>query len=431
MTYSFIVKDFNFKVEKLEDLPTLGEIMKASEIKPNFSLLANELGVDRRTVKKYYEGYNKPKTRDKPSKVEKYNHILDELLDENSIQRFYNKAVLYRFLKEKYSLDVCFSSFSKYISNNEKYNYYFKKKKGQSKAVLRYEVMPGEEAQIDWKENVHFRTTDGEVITINIFVFILSYSRFRLFYVSESKSQEMVLDFLTRSFETVGGVPKRLLTDNMRTVMNEARSRNNKGVVNTRFQEFLRDFGVKLKPCMARRPQTKGKVESSMKLLEEIHAYQGMLTYKELLEFIKDLNNRLNLNIHKGTNKIPLDLLRNEKDLLLPLPNDKIRDHYKILLKQLKVNSSCMITYKNNQYSVPLEYLNKVLTIKVLDNMLYVYDTTKLVTIHRILNKKLNYHRDDYERILKFTCKNMDEEKIKNIAKNNLKALGDIYGTDA
>ncbi len=36
------------------------------EIKPSFLELAREYGIDRRTVKKYYEGYEgKPKTRNK------------------------------------------------------------------------------------------------------------------------------------------------------------------------------------------------------------------------------------------------------------------------------------------------------------------------------------------------------------------------------
>ncbi|SCG82985.1 hypothetical protein DW1_1414 [Proteiniborus sp. DW1] len=32
-------------------------IIKAMELKPNFSKLARKYGIDRRTVKKYYDGY--------------------------------------------------------------------------------------------------------------------------------------------------------------------------------------------------------------------------------------------------------------------------------------------------------------------------------------------------------------------------------------
>ena len=50
-----LVTDLRFKVESLEDLPTLKTIMDTNNLKPNFSELARELGVDPRTVKKYYE----------------------------------------------------------------------------------------------------------------------------------------------------------------------------------------------------------------------------------------------------------------------------------------------------------------------------------------------------------------------------------------
>ena len=43
---------------------------------------------------------------------------------------------------------------------------------------MRYETAIGQQAQIDWKENMEFILSDGEIIIINIFVIILSYSRF-------------------------------------------------------------------------------------------------------------------------------------------------------------------------------------------------------------------------------------------------------------
>ena len=40
-----------FQVNELSDLPKLRMIMEAQQMKPNFSLLARELQIDRRTVK--------------------------------------------------------------------------------------------------------------------------------------------------------------------------------------------------------------------------------------------------------------------------------------------------------------------------------------------------------------------------------------------
>lgn len=46
----------------------------------------------------------------------------------------------------------------------------------------------------------------------------------------------------------------------------------------------------------------------------------------------------------------------------------------------------------------------------------------------KISHKKLNYHLEDYEEILSNTLKNKDSVAIKEIAKENLKKIGEIYG---
>ena len=122
-----------------------------------------------------------------------------------------------------------------------------------------------------------------------------------MYQISLSKSQTILLSFLTESFEIIGGVPKILLVDNMKTIMDEARTEYKKGKVNIRFSQFAKDFGFEVQPCIAGRPQTKGKVESTMKLIDEIHAYQGKFSYEELSHFIQKLCNRANNEFSQGT----------------------------------------------------------------------------------------------------------------------------------
>src|SRR5699024_9292879 len=110
--------------------------------------------------------------------------------------------------------------------------------------------------------------------------------------------------FPTESFEAIGGVPKTILVDNMKTVMDESRTAHKPGVVNERFYQFSKDFGFDVQPCVAYSPRTKGKVEAPMKILDEIHAYQGKFTYEELHQFIHELCDRVNHEYHKGTGKI-------------------------------------------------------------------------------------------------------------------------------
>ncbi|ARJ50367.1 hypothetical protein B5P37_03130 [Staphylococcus lutrae] len=293
------------------------------------------------------------------------------------------------------------------------------------KSVARYETAPGTQAQVDWKENIKFRLKDGNVIEVHIAMLILSYSRFRIFNISTTKSQEILKSFLTQSFEMIGGVPKELLTDNMKAVMDQPRTRFSKGQINRRFEQFAHDMGTKIRPCIAGRPMTKGKVEASMKLLDEIHAYQGKFNLPELHAYISKLNQRVNYQLHQGTGKIPIIELEKEKSHLLPLPTEKVRDSYRIIGQHVKVNASNMITYQGNQYSVPSEYARKRVQLQVFNHELHVYYNMKLIACHSISNAKLNYKEEHYIEALQLSSPYYPD--IDDLAKENLKAIGEMY----
>lgn len=417
------------EINKLEDLHKLKPIMEANNMKVNKSQIARELGIDPRTVAKYLNGYVKPTTRNRKSKIDDFEPIIRELLSKDSIQIFYYKRVLWQYLTDNKGLDCAQSSFRRYISNHSEFNEYFKRQKKShisNNSTMRYETAKGQQAQLDWKESIDFILKNGEVININIFVLILSYSRFRIYRLSLDKTQDILFSFLNESFEAFGGVPKELLTDNMKTVMDEPRTKYSKGKINNKFQQFANDYGFKVCPCVAGRPNTKAKVEAPMKLLDEIRAYNGTLDFEELHELVTKLNNRINSSCHTSTGKIPILHLENEKDFLLDLPKEQIRNQYTITTTSVKVNSQSMISYKSNQYSVPPKYIGKRLKLQVYDNQLHVYYNTNLVTIHDIKNQKLNYHEDHYLAITKATF-NADKCDIAIMAKNNLNMIGEMY----
>ncbi|NFO05145.1 IS21 family transposase [Clostridium botulinum] len=414
------------KINTLEDLHKLKPIMEVNNLKVNKSQIARELGVDPRTVGKYLKGYVKPTTRNRKSKIEAFEPIIKELLSKDSIQVFYYKRILWQYLKDNYGLDCAQSSFRRYISNHLEFNEYFNnRKKGHisTTSIMRYETEKGKQAQLDWKENIEFILTTGEVININVFVLILSYSRFRVYKLSLDKTQDVLLSFLDESFETFGGVPEELLTDNMKTVMDEARTNYSKGKANNKFQQFANDYGFNVRPCIAGRPNTKAKVEAPMKLLDEIRAYNGTLDYEGLHKLVANLNNRINSTCHTSTGKIPILHLKKEKDFLSELPKEQIRNHYKIIITSVKVNRQSMISYKSNQYSVPPEYIGKKLKLQVYDDQLHVYYNTNLVTIHKIQSQKLNYQAEHYAKISALTFNKNSYEMIE-LAKNNLKIIG-------
>ncbi|KIL46722.1 transposase [Jeotgalibacillus soli] len=129
---------------------------------------------------------------------------------------------------------------------------------------------------------IQYETKDGEVVEVNVAVLLLPCSRFRSFCLTISKSQSVLLSFFTEAFESLGGIPTEIVIDNMKTVMDEARTEYSSGKVNAKFTQIAKDFGFKVRPYIAGRPRTKGKVEATMKLLDEIRASQGQLTLEEL-----------------------------------------------------------------------------------------------------------------------------------------------------
>ncbi|QVK19290.1 IS21 family transposase [Mycoplasmatota bacterium] len=420
--------DTNIEIQKLTDLKVLKNLMETTNLKVNKSRLARELNVDRRTISKYINGYEKSKNRKRSSIVDDYYDLIKDLLNDK-IKVFEYKKVLWQYLSDNYGLKCAESSFRRYISKTPEFQEYFdQKKKSAIKApsVIRYETDKGHQAQLDWKESMNFVLDTGEVITINIFVLLLSYSRFRVYRLSLTKSQDILFNFIDEAFQAFGGVPHEILTDNMKTVMDVPRTEYSKGKVNNKFQQFANDYGFEVKPCIAGRPNTKAKVESPMKILDELKAYSGDLNYEQLVKKVQEINNRENSRLHRAYDMIPLFGLQNEKDFLQSPPRDTIRNPYLIKTITAKVNSSSMISYKGNQYSVPPKYMNRTLQLQVYDNQIHTYSNTNLVTIHSLSSKKLNYLEEHYIQIARMTL-SFDDEDIQKFAKENLNKIGERY----
>lgn len=419
----------NLKISSLEDLQKLKPFIENSSLNINKSQIARELGVDRRTVDKYINGFHKSKKRKKGSHLDKYYDVIQELLSEQNSQIFYYKRILWQYMVDNHGLNDCkYSNFCHYINSHEEFAAYFKQKRpsNANRPVIRFETPAGKQAQLDWKENIPFVLKSGETITVNIFVLLLSYSRFRVYRLSLSKTQDVLFSLLNDALETFGGVPCEIVTDNMKTVMAQSRTDASEGKINICFEQFAKDYGFETRPCIAGRPQTKAKVEAPMKILDEIRAYNGCLEYTELCELVERINNRVNSQVNQGTGRIPLLYFEKEKAFLNPLPTEEIRKHYRIDTYRSKVNSSSMVTYKNSQYSVPPEYIGKEMKLQVYDNYIHIYYNTNLVTLHSLSCKKLNYHEEHYIAIAQ-QSHSFKKEDIESRAKENLSAIGDVY----
>ena len=413
--------EINIKTTK--DLPKLKIMIEVNNLdKPNFSAIARELGVDRRTVKKYYDGNINKTRKPKKSKIDDFYDIISNLLSAETDQIFYYKTHLYRYLVREKGLQCSRSDFNYYILKHKEFAEYFKPK--SKKDSVKSETPFGKQAQFDWKEKLNFTFKNGEKFTFNVGSLVLSASRFKYWAICPSTSQAYLFDFLATAFEELGGVPKEIVIDNASTMMDKARTEHSEGKINPKFQQLADDFGFDIVPCVRARPNTKAKVENPMRIIDEIMTYNGLLNNEEeLYEKMRLITNEANSRICQATGVPPILVFKKEKEHLLPLPNDKICSSYKNTTISTKVNSNALFKYKGNLYSVPKDFIDKNIVVKVIDNNLYVYYAHKLITLHTISDKKLNYHENHHLEMLGLTFKNSSDEELKDYAVKHLEEM--------
>ncbi|MBS4933452.1 MAG: hypothetical protein KH020_19530 [Clostridiales bacterium] len=76
---------------------------------------------------------------------------------------------------------------------------------------------------------------------LSFIALLLSYSHYRIYQVSLSKNQDVLFSLLDQAFKMFGRVPKEIVTDNLKTLMEEARTSYQTGKINERFQQFAKE----------------------------------------------------------------------------------------------------------------------------------------------------------------------------------------------
>lgn len=388
-------------------------IMESMDMKPNYAALGRKYGMDYRTVKKYHDGYEgRPKTRNKGSKLDYYR---SEIIDKLEIKRLTVQG-LYKFMVKKYGVERIgtYSNFNKYITKNKL------KPQKREKGNPRYEKMPGEQAQVDWKEDISIANIYGEIFTINVLHVVLKYSRFSYLDFSIQKRFDDVSRGLINSFIKFGGVPKELLFDNMSTVANtQAKPKQPTKAI----ARLAKDFGFKIRFCKSRHPRTKGTVESKNKVIDHIRAYEGEFeTIEELATILETINQDMNITINQETDISPAALYYKEKEYLKPLPNKSIIADY-LTPNRYKVTNEALIKYGNSRYSVEPKLIGEEVTVDNLDNKLYIYYNGKLVTFHQLNENPINYKENHYQTLMEGKVK---AEDMESIVTENLKMMDNL-----
>jgi transposase len=237
---------------------------------------------------------------------------------------------------------------------------YLKKIRSQAKEVfLRIETPPGEQGQCDWASCGTVRI--GRVVRkLSAFVMVLSYSR--MIYVEFTLSQ-CLEDFLqchVNAFRFFGGVPRKILYDNLKQVVLWRSGADIR--FNPRFMEFAGVFGFQPVPCNVARGNEKGKVENGIYYLRVSFMAGRTLVWPEVnLDVQAWMADTANIRVHRTTRERPLDRWEKEKPLLLALPE---RAYDTAIIRAVRSSHQALVRFEGNFYSVPHAFAYRTLLLK-------------------------------------------------------------------
>lgn len=104
---------------------------------------------------------------------------------------------------------------------------------------------------------------------------VLGYSRMKYLELTFEKKQDTLFMWLNDAFYLTGGVPREIWFDNMKTVVNYAKSQYKKVVFHDTFYAFSKDASFQPIACRPFRPQKKGMVEALARTCERLGITNG------------------------------------------------------------------------------------------------------------------------------------------------------------
>jgi hypothetical protein len=221
----------------------------------------------------------------------------------------------------------------------------------------RLECGPGEEAQVDFGTGAPLRGPDGKRQRTHVFRIVLSHSRKGYSEAVRRPSTDEFLRCLENAFHHFGGVPQRLVLDNLRAAVKKADWFDPE--LNPKVQAFGRHYRTAFLPTRPYTPRHKGKVERGVDYVQE-NALKGR-TFPHLPEeneFLAHWEATVaDTRLHGTTRRhVGVLFLEVERPALQPLPPERFPCFQE---GRRVVSRDGHIEVARAYYSVPPEYLGR------------------------------------------------------------------------
>ncbi len=321
--------------------------------------IAKDLGISRKTVKKYCDGAAVPwektsRERDATVLTKEVVAFIESCLDEDVRDNLKKQKHTARRIYDRLVEEKGFTGGESTIRRKVR-----EIKERRTKSFIPLQFEPGEAMQVDWGEaSVEI---GGEKKKIYFFCARLCYSC-RPFVVAYShQNEESFLEAYVRTFTYFGGVPKKVIFDNAKVAVKEgsgAHAKKQEG-----YFKLCAHYGFSGEFCNAASGHEKGLVEGLVG-----YARRNIMVPMPKEKSLEELNAKLAEQCGKydkrhipGKPATVGDMFEMEKAALRPLPTYPFETAKS---QNARVSLFSTVRFQTNEYSVPTQYVGRQVGIK-------------------------------------------------------------------
>lgn len=236
------------------------------------------------------------------------------------------------------------------------------------RAYLHVELEPGEQAQVDWGAFGSLRVGAG-TRPLSAFVMVMSWSRALFLDFALDQRMETFLRFHRRALEYFGGAPRRLVYDNLKSVVLQRMGSTIQ--FNPRFLALAGHYLFEPVAAPVRYPQFKGRVETAIKYVRHSFFYgRSFASLADLRQQAARWQDEVaNQRRHATTRERPAERLVLERLQLRPLPERAFDADWTV---PLIVAKDARVRFDANAYSVPATAVGRTVLVRADDTRVRV-----------------------------------------------------------
>jgi transposase len=286
-------------------------------------------------------------------------------------------SVLHQRLRDEEGLRASWGSFYRYI----RATWPARLARGPQATVRLADPPPGAEAQVDFfYVRRWFDPEAGRERKLYAFLMTLSHSRHAFLYPVLAEDGEAWLAGHSEAFAFFGGVPKRIVPDNLTAGILKADRYDPR--LNRAYGELARYYGCLVDPARARHPKDKPRVERNVQYARDsFFAGRDFATLAQMRREARRWSLQVaGPRVHGTTGEVPLTVFRlREAPALLPLPPTPWEA---VSWVQAKLRPDCHLVVGKTEYSAPYQHIGAYLDVRLGRSTVQIYAGQTLLTTH-------------------------------------------------